>query len=118
MSARSALERSINIPTVRVSLMAGLPFVLGAAREAGIGSRLRGYPSVALGAFEISPMEIAGAYPPGEPENKASLAAAAKQYGAIFDKHHGDLAGLYARLGQARCWKQSGQTNEAMAVFV
>ena len=62
MSARQALERSINIPTVRVSLAAGLPYVLGAARDAGIGSRLRGYPSVALGAFEISPMEIAGAY--------------------------------------------------------
>ncbi len=62
MSARQALERSINIPTVRVSLMAGLDYVLGAARDAGIGSRLRGYPSVALGAFEISPMEIAGAY--------------------------------------------------------
>ncbi len=62
MSARQALERSINIPTVRVSLEAGLNYVLGAAREAGIGSRLRGYPSVALGAFEISPMEIAGAY--------------------------------------------------------
>ena len=62
MSVRQALERSINIPTVRVSLTAGLPYVLGAARDAGIGSRLRGYPSVALGAFEISPMEIAGAY--------------------------------------------------------
>ncbi len=62
MSARQALEQSINIPTVRVSLTAGLPFVLGAARGAGITSRLRGYPSVALGAFEISPMEIAGAY--------------------------------------------------------
>ena len=62
MSARQALERSINIPTVRVSLTAGLGYVLGAARDAGIGSRLRGYPSVALGAFEISPMEIAGAY--------------------------------------------------------
>ena len=62
MSARQALEQSINIPTVRVSLKAGLPAVLGAARQAGISSRLRGYPSVALGAFEISPMEIAGAY--------------------------------------------------------
>ncbi len=62
MSARQALERSINIPTVRVSLAAGLPYVLGAAKGAGIASRLRGYPSVALGAFEISPMEIAGAY--------------------------------------------------------
>jgi penicillin-binding protein 1B len=47
---------------VRVSLQAGLPYVLASARDAGISSRLRGYPSVALGAFEISPMEIAGAY--------------------------------------------------------
>jgi penicillin-binding protein 1B len=62
MSARQALEQSINIPTVRVSLKAGLPSVMGAARQAGISSRLRAYPSVALGAFEISPMEIAGAY--------------------------------------------------------
>jgi len=62
MTAREALEKSINIPTVRVSLRAGLPFVLAAARDAGIASRLRGFPSVALGAFEASPMEIAGAY--------------------------------------------------------
>jgi penicillin-binding protein 1B len=62
MTARSALEQSINIPTVRASLLAGLPFVLAAARDAGIASPLRGYPSVALGAFEISPMEIAAAY--------------------------------------------------------
>ena len=62
MSVRQAVEKSINIPTVRVSLAAGLPSVLGGAKAAGITSRLRGYPSVALGAFEISPMEIAGAY--------------------------------------------------------
>ncbi len=62
MTARRALELSINIPTVRVSLQAGLPYVLAAARDAGIASRLRAYPSIALGAFEISPMEIAGAY--------------------------------------------------------
>jgi penicillin-binding protein 1B len=47
---------------VRTALAAGLPTVVGAARAAGIGSRLRAYPSVALGAFEISPLEIAGAY--------------------------------------------------------
>ena len=62
MTARQALELSINIPTVRVSLKAGLPFVLAAAREAGMTSRLRAFPSIALGAFEASPMEIAGAY--------------------------------------------------------
>jgi len=62
LSARRALELSINIPTVRAALAAGLPTVLGAARAAGIGSRLKPYPSVALGAFEISPLEIASAY--------------------------------------------------------
>ncbi|HEY6931069.1 MAG TPA: PBP1A family penicillin-binding protein [Thermoanaerobaculia bacterium] len=62
MSARQALELSINVPTVRVALAAGLPTVLAAARAAGIGSRLRAYPSIALGAFEISPLEIASAY--------------------------------------------------------
>jgi penicillin-binding protein 1B len=62
MSARRALELSINIPTVRVALAAGLPAVLATARAAGVGSRLRPYPSVALGAFEVSPLEIASAY--------------------------------------------------------
>ncbi|MEO8432000.1 MAG: PBP1A family penicillin-binding protein [Acidobacteriota bacterium] len=62
MTARQALELSINIPTVRVALAAGLPTVLATARAAGIHSTLRPYPSIALGAFEISPMEIASAY--------------------------------------------------------
>ncbi len=62
MTARQALELSINVPTVRVALQAGLPTVLATARAAGIASRLRSYPSIALGAFEISPMEIASAY--------------------------------------------------------
>ncbi|HSS45387.1 MAG TPA: PBP1A family penicillin-binding protein [Thermoanaerobaculia bacterium] len=62
VSARQALELSINIPTVRVALGAGLPTVVAAARAAGLPSRLRPYPSIALGAFEISPMEIAAAY--------------------------------------------------------
>ena len=62
MSVRRALELSINVPTVRAALTAGLPAVLATARAAGVGSRLRPYPSVALGAFEVSPLEIASAY--------------------------------------------------------
>ena len=62
ISARQALELSINIPTVRAALSVGLPTVVAAARAAGIGSRLRPYPSIALGSFETSPMEIASAY--------------------------------------------------------
>ncbi|HKB70421.1 MAG TPA: PBP1A family penicillin-binding protein [Thermoanaerobaculia bacterium] len=62
ISARRALEMSVNVPTVRVAVRTGLDTVVAAARAAGISSRLRGYPSLALGAFEISPMEIASAY--------------------------------------------------------
>jgi penicillin-binding protein 1B len=62
MSVRRAVELSINIPTVRAALAADLTTVLAASRAAGITSRMEPYPSVALGAFEISPMEIAAAY--------------------------------------------------------
>jgi penicillin-binding protein 1B len=62
MSVRRAVELSINIPTVRAALAADLTTVLAASRAAGITSRMQPYPSVALGAFEISPMEIASAY--------------------------------------------------------
>ena len=68
MTARQALEQSINIPTVRIAVTETepgrtlLPDIVETARRAGIASPLRPYPSLALGAFETSPMEIAAAY--------------------------------------------------------
>jgi penicillin-binding protein 1B len=62
MSARRALELSINIPAVRAALAAELPNVVAAARAAGFGDNLKPYPAMALGAFEISPIDIAAAY--------------------------------------------------------
>jgi penicillin-binding protein 1B len=68
MTARQALEQSINIPTVRVAVTEVepgrtlLPDIVETARRAGITSPMKPYPSLALGAFEISPMEIAAAY--------------------------------------------------------
>ena len=70
MTARQALEQSINIPTVRVAMTETgkgkslLPDIIETARKAGITSVMKPYPSLALGAFEISPMEIAAAYAP------------------------------------------------------
>lgn len=70
MTAREALEQSINIPTVRVAVTEVspgktlLPDVIEAARRAGVTSPLKAYPSLALGAFELTPMEIAAAYAP------------------------------------------------------
>jgi len=68
MTARQALEQSINIPTVRIAVTETapgrtlLPDIVETARRAGISSPLRPYPSLALGAFETSPMEIAAAF--------------------------------------------------------
>ena len=62
VTIRQALEQSLNIPTVRVATATGLPEIIQTARRCGISSRLQGYPSLALGAFEITPIEIASAY--------------------------------------------------------
>ena len=68
MTVRHALEQSINIPTVRVSLTEVGPKqsllwdIVQTAQRAGITSPLKPYPSLALGSFETSPLEIAAAY--------------------------------------------------------
>jgi penicillin-binding protein 1B len=68
MTARQALELSINVPTARIAVTPLSPRqsllfdIVQTARRAGITSPLRPYPSLSLGAFETSPMEIAGAF--------------------------------------------------------
>jgi penicillin-binding protein 1B len=62
VTLRDALEQSLNVPTVRLALQVGLPRVVAAARELGIESPLAPEPSLALGAFEVSLLEITGAY--------------------------------------------------------
>ena len=68
MTARQALEQSINVPTARIAVSEvgkrqSLLFdIVQTARRAGITSPLKPYPALALGAFETSPMEIASAF--------------------------------------------------------
>jgi len=59
---RVALEKSYNIPAVRAAIDAGMTNVIKFASETGMRSRLEPYPSIALGAFEVTPLEIAYAY--------------------------------------------------------
>jgi penicillin-binding protein 1B len=62
VTARTALEQSLNIPTVRVGLQVGMPRVIELAHEMGLNGKLQPRPSLALGAFEASPFEMAQAY--------------------------------------------------------
>ncbi|MEO8216208.1 MAG: PBP1A family penicillin-binding protein [Acidobacteriota bacterium] len=61
-SVRQALANSYNVPAVRAAIDAGVPNVIKLAAQIGVSSRLEPYPSVSLGAFEVTPLEIAYAY--------------------------------------------------------
>jgi penicillin-binding protein 1B len=62
VTVREALAHSYNIPAVRAAIDAGVPNVIKTASTIGIESRLQPYPSVSLGSFEVTPLEIAYAY--------------------------------------------------------
>jgi penicillin-binding protein 1B len=62
VTAREALEQSLNVPTVRAARQVGLQRVVATARACGITSPLAPLPSLALGAAEVSPLELAAAY--------------------------------------------------------
>jgi penicillin-binding protein 1B len=59
---RTAFQRSLNIPTVSLAQAIGYNRVVAMARRLGLNPKIQAYPSVALGAFEVTPMEMAGAY--------------------------------------------------------
>jgi penicillin-binding protein 1B len=61
ITARTALQWSENNATVSLAQMVGYNNVAALARDAGIKSA-RGTPSVALGSYGSSPLEMAGAY--------------------------------------------------------
>ena len=64
MSLERAFARSSNAVAVQVSEATGRGWVLRTARRLGIESPLQNTPAVALGAYEVTPLELAGAYLP------------------------------------------------------
>lgn len=62
ISARTALEQSLNTATARLALEVGLPPIVATARRLGVSAPLDEVPSLALGAFEVSPLELATVY--------------------------------------------------------
>ena len=62
VSVREALEFSLNAATARLAQQVGLGPILETARRMGISSPLPPYPSVVLGAAEVTPFEVAQAF--------------------------------------------------------
>jgi penicillin-binding protein 1B len=62
MRMRTALAKSVNLATVDLALRVGLDKVAAVARGFELAAPIKPYPSLALGALEVSPLEIARAY--------------------------------------------------------
>jgi penicillin-binding protein 1B len=63
ITLRRALALSRNIATIKVAEQAGFAHVADVWRRLQLGKTpLQGYPSIALGVFELTPMEVASAY--------------------------------------------------------
>jgi penicillin-binding protein 1B len=62
VSVRSAVEHSLNLPTVRVAMRTGLPQIAALAKSMGVRGALQPVPAMALGAFEVTPLELATVY--------------------------------------------------------
>lgn len=59
-----AFADSVNTVAVKVSEKAGRTAVIDAARRFGLTGEMKAHPSLALGSFEVSPLELAAAYVP------------------------------------------------------
>ncbi len=62
VTLRYALAHSLNIPAVKVAEMVGYDKVAQTAHAVGLNFDIKPTPAIALGAYEVTPLEIAGAY--------------------------------------------------------
>jgi penicillin-binding protein 1B len=62
ITMREAIAHSANVAAVRFAEETGYTTVVDLARRAGMNLNIRPTPAVALGAYEVTPLEIAGAY--------------------------------------------------------
>lgn len=62
VTARDALTNSLNVATVKVAELVGYGRVVQVARQIGLDPHIQATPAVALGAYEMTPVEVAAGY--------------------------------------------------------
>jgi len=91
VTVRRAMERSYNPATARLGQQVGMEKVVQLAHEMGITAKIDPFPSVALGAFETTPVELAGVY-----GTLANQGVRAPVHGlvAVLDRYRKPVAGV------------------------
>jgi penicillin-binding protein 1B len=62
VTVRDALTNSLNVATVKVAELIGYGRVVQVARKMGLGTNIQPTPAVALGAYEMTPVDVAAGY--------------------------------------------------------
>jgi penicillin-binding protein 1B len=62
VTLRTALAKSLNVATVKVAEMVGYENVVDMAKRGGFNEKIAATPAVALGSYDVTPLEAVGAY--------------------------------------------------------
>ncbi len=62
VTVRDALTNSLNVATVKVAELIGYGRVVQIARQMGLGNNIQATPAVALGAYEMTAVDVAAGY--------------------------------------------------------
>ena len=62
VTLRKALAKSLNVATIKVAEMVGYPTVVNLAHKAGISEDVKATPAMAIGSYDATPLEMAGAW--------------------------------------------------------
>ena len=61
VTLRKALAKSLNVATIKVAEMVGYSTVVNLAHKAGISEDVKATPAMAIGSYDATPIEMAGA---------------------------------------------------------
>ncbi len=92
VTIRRALAKSLNVPTVKLAELVGYDRVVEIAQRAGMNMNIQATPAVALGSYEVTPLEITGAYTMfanrGEVLKPYYIQRIRDDTGAVLFEHH------------------------------
>ena len=98
VSLREALSSSQNIATINLAMATGLDRVVYTAKEFQFSTDIKPFPSIALGAFEVIPLELAESYcvfaSGGIQSFPLSLKEVESETGEILEQRHATIKRL------------------------
>lgn len=92
VTVREALYKSLNVPTINLAMKVGLNQIIQTAKVLGIKQRLSAVPSIALGALEATPIEMAQVY---QTIANNGLRVPLRSIVSVTDQQHKDILKVY-----------------------